>query len=686
MLYSVWQDSDVGPFFKNLLRTRNPMNNKKDLHIILVTLLFALSACSGNQAATITATPRPTQTSIPTSTPTFTPTPLPIINLESCGKLQEVGRIGDGTLNMLVYSPDGRWLAAATSTEVALYDSSSLSSIWTTKTEANLKYIAFSTDGTTLTGVDVFTRIYKWQVDDGQNIFSKLPDEINELPLAFTLSPDGNFLAIPYYDDSIRLYQTSDGVIANKMEYYSSLGGTIHKIAYSPDGNYLATISLNGDFLLWSIPELKVIKTIEFDQVHRPDGLIFSQDGKTLAVNMKTESGENSIRMFDIYSQSWRQTIQGQLLVFLPDRSFISIDQNIVSLRSFNNGDILTTVSNERHPADVLAVSPNGADLAMGTNSGIQIQKLGDTTTIEIKTRQYSGYSAMSLSSDDLLVALGIPGGVEVRSLMDGLLVRTFTMGDRTTAISSLTYSASGELIAASADSTIYVWDMQSVDPLWSFDTGYIINKLTFSPDGTILAVAYSSDQTLSLGDTNSFHIPLWNSVDGGQLVELKGSDQDFFIGYSSLSFSPDKNYLIATQGGGDIDIWSMADDVLKYKLSFDGILSWNSVLAVSPDSQHFASGAMDRNIRLWKIDNRFPLKTLNVQDASITALSYSANGEIIAAGINYEVRFWNSDTGSFLCSVKGGGDMLQEIAFTRNGRFMITLAKDGIVRIWGTP
>lgn len=151
----------------------------KPIHYFLACFFF-LSACGPTpqaqaaltaEAVTATArawTPTPIATPTLTSTPAPSPTPAGLISAENCKNVQEIRQIGAGTLNMLAYSPDGRWLAAATSGGVTLYDAVTLKLVWSAKTSANLTQIAFTKAGETLSGVDMSFKLYQWQVADGK--------------------------------------------------------------------------------------------------------------------------------------------------------------------------------------------------------------------------------------------------------------------------------------------------------------------------------------------------------------------------------------------------------------------------------------------------------------------------------------------------------------------------------------
>jgi WD40 repeat protein len=658
----------------------------KKLHFLSIYLLLlacVLTSCSNgfSPAAIPTKTVAPSETPSPTSTPTLTPTPQEF-DRTSCEKVQEIYHLGNGIINMLVYSKDGRWLAVATSVGVTLYEADSLTSVWSVNTEANLKRIAFSSDDMSLTGVDTFAHIYTWNVDDGEQLFSKTPTDINEIPTVFALSPDGATLAMPYYDDSIHLYQTSDATLAGKIEQFLYMGEFIYQITFSPDSTRLATTSFNGDVRIWSVPEKRMLYVLETSKDKAPRSIHFTPDGKQLAVNFEIKSGDKSVRMLNVSTGTWQHTLDGEVIAFVPDRFLVSFESERFIVRDFYSGRLLTSLSAPNFRQGALTLTPDGQFLAMSTSDGIHVRRWSNESYDLTTSGDYSIYTGLALSPAGDLFAAGTTGRVDIRSIKDGNLIHSLESENSSQTISFVAYSPTSDLVAGISGSMVYVWQVDNGSLLWSQDTGHSLNQLAFSPDGLILGAAYNEELQGELEGSSS--IPLWNSTDGGELESLQGPKQILYPGYTSLVFSPDGNQLIAAQGGGDLDVWSFADNTHLYTLSISNeFMNWNPVLAFSPNQENFMSGSMDRKLHLWKVGSRIPVKSLDVKDSSVTALAYSGDGKMIAAGVDNDIRVWDVKKSLLLCSIKGSGDVVRQISFAPQGFLLVSLADDGIVRVW---
>ena len=69
-----------------------------------------------------------------------------------------------------------------------------------------------------------------------------------------------------------------------------------------------------------------------------------------------------------------------------------------------------------------------------------------------------------------------------------------------------------------------------------------------------------------------------------------------------------------------------------------------------------------------------------------IGALSWSPEGERLAAGTAGTVKVWNLATGDSLLTLRGHEHQLSSVAVSRDGRRIASGAVNGWVRIWDTP
>ncbi|MBI5351078.1 MAG: hypothetical protein HZB50_00405 [Chloroflexi bacterium] len=658
----------------------------------LLTCFLLLSACGPApevlaaqtaQASTATAA---LWTPTPTATPTITPTPVGLISAGSCKSVQEIRRVGDGSLNMLTYSADGRWLAAATSSGVTVYDTQAFKIVWSAKTGANLTEIAFTPQSETLSGVDAAFTLYQWQVTDGRQLLAKKPADINELPMAFALSPDGSFLAVPAYDDSIHLYKMSDASLSGKIEQFLFLGETPYAMSISPDAKRMVTISLNGDLRFWSIPDKKMRGVLESKQNERPIALNFAPDGK-LVVNFETNGGDTYARILDPASQTWVQKMVLPVAGITAGKLMFNPSQSGIDLRRFGSDQPSSTLPEQSRLQGRAASSPDGTSLAVGTAEGIHIWRLADASLTGSIPARYTSYSSLAVSADGTKLAAGNNWGIELLNPVDGTVIQTLKPENKLGPYASLVLSPGGELLAGAVDKTVYVWDLQAGRQLWEEEMEDSFTVLAFSPDGSLLAGGYYQSQSpIQFGDTIPGRISVWESRGGDLTQELDGGGQILTPGYSSLAFSADGRYLLAAQSGGDIELWLTEDWSLSKVIKNESIMAWNPRLAFAPDGKSFISGGMDRTIQVWKAPEGDKVRSIQSGKGTVEALAFSPDGEMFASSIMNDIDLWDAGSGAHLCKISGSSDLPTAIFFTNDQHTIVSLSKDGVLTVWGLP
>jgi WD40 repeat protein len=206
------------------------------------------------------------------------------------------------------FSPDGKVLASGSGSQVILMDAATKRATRTLEWEANEKgggfgNVTFSPDGQTL-AISTWGSVQLWDLAKGQMI-RKLPVPIAEAftaherdlhwstdhgtgPVVF--SPDGKRVASGTI--ATRLWDVATGVELQKLEGHTR---AISSIAFSPDGEVLATSSDDNTVRLWDIKAGAELRRLQ--GTSKVYSVFFSPSGKTLvssdgALRIWTSTGD----------------------------------------------------------------------------------------------------------------------------------------------------------------------------------------------------------------------------------------------------------------------------------------------------------------------------------------------------------------------------------------------------------
>lgn len=97
------------------------------------------------------------------------------------------------------------------------------------------------------------------------------------------------------------------------------------------------------------------------------------------------------------------------------------------------------------------------------------------------------------------------------------------------------------------------------------------------------------------------------------------------------------------------------------------------------------ASGAGDRTVRLWNVENGINVVTIRIEDV-VTGVAISPNCQLVAAGsLDNSVSFWNMQGHPIgrLQDPEGHQDLVYSVAFSPDNRLLVSGSLDRTVKVW---
>jgi WD40 repeat protein len=163
-----------------------------------------------------------------------------------------------------------------------------------------------------------------------------------------------------------------------------------------------------------------------------------------------------------------------------------------------------------------------------------------------------------------------------------------------------------------------------------------------------IISVAMSPDgKTIASGSQDNT-IKLWNTETGELLETLNGHHSAII----ALAFSPDGKILASSSNhefnDGTIKLWDLNTSKLRKSLGVSLVNLRVGSLAFSRDQQYLASGhigftAVDTAIRIWQIDRGKVAHTLKGHGWEVTAIAFSSDGRIlVSGGADSAIMIWD--------------------------------------------
>ncbi|NER25787.1 MAG: NACHT domain-containing protein, partial [Symploca sp. SIO1C2] len=446
--------------------------------------------------------------------------------------------------------------------------------------------------------------------------------------------------------------------------------GSIHSVAFSPNGKILATGDTLGEIRLWRLDDGKHILICK-GHTYSVKSLVFSCDGQTLA----SGGYDHTVKLWDIHTGQCLNTLQGHTNVvmsvaFSPNgQTLVSgSEDHTVRLWDINTGNCLNILQGHTNYVRSVTLSCDGQTLA--SSSFDHTIKLWDIHTGQCFKTLYGDtnwVTAVALSNNSQTLASGSSNGtLKLWDICTGQCLNTWQ--GHTHWIQSIAFSPNGQTLASgSEDYTVKLWDIC---------TGQCLNTLQ-GHTNWVRSVAFSCDgQTLASG-SEDYTVKLWNIHTGQCLNTLQGH----INWIQSIAFSPDGQTL-ASNENYNVKLWDIHTGQCFNTL--EGHVNWVRSVAFSPDGQILATGSIDRTVKLWNVRTGKCLNTLQGHNSWVVTVAFSPNGKILASGSGDQaLKLWDIQTGKCLNILQGHTRSTHSIAFSCDSQTLASGSRDFTVKLW---
>ena len=560
----------------------------------------------------------------------------------------------------LCFSPDGHFLATASSSAVCVWDAKNLQQLRFLPGAAEA--VRFSPVGNFLltwsTNGLILWDARNWNIVNtlsqsgssheiwyGRNKFHMMRNEFR-----FDFSADESLIGLNS-EDGVKLYTVPD---LKEVGFLADRAAGMRFVAFSPDGRTLAACtSRDRTVKLWDIERLKELRSLSghSDFVH---AIAFSPDGKTLA----TASADYTIKLWDMATGEVIRTFRGHSaggISFSPDNKLLASVDGTIRVWDITNpahAGELTEMRSLGYSSDgnLLTYSTKGTLTFLEPESLERVHSYcftgrGENISVDWRRGNPLAYDGRTVAMRMAPASPERPwaGWMELWDLSRGQFLSRVDGVE----LEHIQFSSMGRFLGAfNSDEALSLW-------LWQMP--HCTNKLVLTDTNGIMGWALSPDETTLA--TKSYGA--WKAVD-----------------------------LLATNA---VDLWDITGKAVRHISTLDSKGGWGG-LAFSPDGRVLASPQNDGLIRLLDVSSGRTIMTLPGHNRGGIILSFTPDGRtLVSSGQDGTVRFWHVATGRELMKFQIPiGDLVRhELKLSPDGRSLVVNWMDVLgenSRVWFAP
>jgi WD40 repeat protein len=312
--------------------------------------------------------------------------------------------------------------------------------------------------------------------------------------------------------------------------------GSIHSVAFSPDGRWLASGDFNGDIRLWDA-RTHQLQSISIGHTNWVRAMTFSPDCRTLA----SGSFDCTVRLWDVNTGECLQTFADRnqavnSVVFSPDGNLlVSGSDNIlvrgsddwtIGIWDVNTGECLKTFADYTEAVYSVALSPDGQTIASGgADPNIRLWNIRDGRCFKTVATHQGRVLSVAFSPDGRTFASGgADATVKLYNVSTGECLRT-CLG-HSDELKSVIFSPDGRtIVSGGKDRNIKLWDVR---------TGQCLKTLVGHEDW-IWSIACDSTHQIVASGSEDRTVRLWSLSTGKCLRVFQGYANTIY----AMAFAP---------------------------------------------------------------------------------------------------------------------------------------------------
>lgn len=301
---------------------------------------------------------------------------------------------------------------------------------------------------------------------------------------------------------------------------------------------------------------------------------------------------------------------------------------------------------------------------------------------LEALPASYRPVMALAVSADGARLAVGRGSEIVIHDLTQTNYPVLARRPEHRDAVRALAWSRDGQRLASGGFRRVVLWETGAFTREREITNGLLgrITALEFSPDGRHLAAADGVPGRPGL-------LRLFDPTDGRPVASWRAHEDMVF----DLEFSRDGQRLVTAGGDKLIKVWEVASRQELARL--EGHAAQVLAVAFNTNATQVVSGGADKQLFVWDLATREKIITLGGHAHAVAAVAWPGQGETIFAGTDagQVLAYTNlrphsgeqSSSGGDEQKVGAAEDAVLCVATAPDGKTLFAGSQDGAVHGW---
>ena len=449
-----------------------------------------------------------------------------IFSVQSGSLIRTLDAGGIFRINAMSWSPDGTRFVSVGQEFMRIWDAASGSLIATLVGHTSaIEDVDWSHDGSRIVTASDDGTVRVWDANVHSGIGQVVLAGHDVGITAAAMNEAGDHIISTGIDGTAKIWSLGFNADAEWMNLVTD-PAWYGDVTFTPDGSNLLGSDLNGKVKIWSAATGQVVRTLQghgralgMEGIPAVATIAVSPDGKLIATGGR-----------DTLIKVWRAS-DGVLLQTFPDH-----DGWVDDVKFSSDGKLLASGAQD-HTARVFDIASGKELLVLKHSLPVMTVAFGpgDRTLITA-----AGGDTAPLDPTPIRV-WDLPGGTLSRSIADTGVIRAMALDRSRTTIAATFW-----------DGTVRVWNLA---------TGQLISRMS-GPSSSMFAVSFSPDGRLLATGSDDGDVRIWDVVTGTNTLALPGHGGPV----GQVAFSPDGKRLASSGSDGKIRVWILnLDDLIAF-------------------------------------------------------------------------------------------------------------------------